>query len=104
MAALTVTGSSCNRKSGHRSMVPPARSMRVGARASTRSGIEVPRPGTVSGEDDVGLALRRERHQDARLAQSVDGERVQGVADVGRQPDGDAVELQNALDELGLQI
>src|SRR2546425_9388560 len=104
MAALTVTGSACSRNRGQRSMVPPARSMRVGASASTRSGINAPRLRSVSGQDGVRLPFRLERHEDACLSQSVDRERVQGVADIGRQADGDSVKLQNALDELGLQI
>src|SRR2546428_618263 len=104
MAALTVSGSSCSRYSGHRSTVPPARSIRVGARASTRSGIETPRFRPVAGQDGLRLALRLERHEDARLAESVHRERIQEMADVGCQADGDAVELQDALDELGFEV
>src|SRR2546425_5974767 len=85
-------------------MVPPARSMRVGARASTRSGIETSRPGLVPGDDVLRLDLRLPRHENPRLAQSVDRERVQGVADAGRQADRDAVELEETLDELGLEV
>src|SRR6266436_4100687 len=104
MAALTVSGSSCRRNSGHRSTVPPAKSMRVGARASTRSGIETPGPRPVTVQDGLRVALRLERHEDARLPESVDRERVQDMADVGRKAYGDAVELQDALDELGFEV
>src|SRR5437773_9128310 len=78
--------------------------MRVGARASTRSGIETPGPRPVTVQDGLRVALRLERHEDARLPESVDRERVQDMADVGRKAYGDAVELQDALDELGFEV
>src|SRR5437867_6454023 len=104
MAALTVTGSSCRRQSGHRSIVPPARSIRVGARVSTRSGIETPGRALMPCDDVLRFVFRLSRYQNPRLAQPVDRERVKGVADIGRQAHRDAVELEDSLDQLRLEV
>src|SRR6266850_5249233 len=104
MAALTVTGSSWRRYSGHRSMVPPARSMRVGASASTFSGIDATGARPMARQDVLRLVLGLPRDQDARLTQAVHGERVERVADVGRQADGDPVLFEDPLDQLRFEV
>src|SRR6266571_3291301 len=78
--------------------------MRVGARASIRSGIGADTPRPVPVEDRAGLVARGPRHQHADLPQAVDRERVERVAEIGVETDGDAVQLQDPLHDLRLLV
>src|SRR2546425_4068356 len=78
--------------------------MRVGARASTRSGIGSRAPRPIAGQDVLSLLSCGARDKNANLPEAVDGQRVEGVAEVAVEAHGNPVKLQDALDDLRLVV
>src|SRR5258705_4595853 len=116
MAALMVAAPSTRSDSGQMSRVPPARSIRVGARETTSAipfGLAAVPLGRFGLLRDGRLMLRQDpfrlqggvgRNRKPDLSETVDGERIYRVSDVGNDTARDSVALQQAADQLRLRI
>src|SRR5260221_10863479 len=78
--------------------------MRVGARASIRSGIGGDPARAVAVENRLRLLTGLVRHQHADLSQTVQSQRIESVAEVRLEAHGNPVELEDPLDDLRLLI